>query len=430
MQTYSPASRLLETRISSFSDGQQISSLLFRVFTGVGIGFLVGSIISIFRISTSFAFTHVLDFTAGPDRPFYIVIVWLLLALGAGLAVGRIARDPAMRFGGADWINHALADGQPHVWRKILIPKFIGSWLVMACCISVGREGPCIQMGAATAEGIKHFDARNAIERRHYILAGCSAGLAAAFSAPFAGICYVYEIMRQKLDTPLFIFLLSGGFGVFLACTQVFGLGVMLPCGKTPMPGLSWLWTLLPLACFSGLVGISYNYLLRLSIKAYSSQKLVPVIYRPLFAFVGAAFIVLFFPAITGEGLTVFSQITHGQAGMSYLCIFLLAKLLFTAFCYGSFIPAGLMVPVICLGGVAGGIYADCLQSLALLPPGCETSFIVMGMAGSFAAAERAPVTALVLIAEMTGTWSLAAVMLPVAAITAFMARLANVRAV
>lgn len=400
--------------------------LLRRIFTGIAIGLLIGAIVSIFRITTSYVYTEVIRWLSS-DHAIVSDLLWLVFALIAGLAVGHLVRNPAISFGGADWIKNAMVNGQPNVWRLILIPKFIGSWLVMACCISVGREGPCIQMGAACAEGLKHFDAQNAIERRHYILAGCAAGLGAAFSAPFAGICYVYEIMHEKVDTPLFIFMLSTAIGVYLACVQIFDLSVMLPLGTTPMPRLVWLWTLIPLGCIAGVIGIVYNYLLRFSVKVYSSQKLVPVVYRPLFAFGATAIMVPIFPAITGEGLTIFAD---AASTANFLCLFLAVKLVFTAFCYGSFIPAGIMVPVICLGGVTGSLYAHCLAALNLLPTDSGASFIVMGMAAAFASAERAPLTALVLIAEMTASWTAAPGLLAVAAIATFLAQLVRVKAV
>lgn len=402
-------------------------ALLRRIGAGLAIGLLIGAIVSIFRISSSYVYAEVINWAGAEGRFLPAALLLIAAALVAGLIVGQLVRNPAISFGGADWIRHAIACGQPRVWRLILLPKFIGSWLVMACCVSVGREGPCIQMGAACAEGLKHFDAQNAIERRHYILTGCAAGLAAAFSAPFAGICYVYEIMREKLDTPLFVFMLAAGMGVYLACTQIFGLDVMLPLGATPMPPLAWLWTLIPLSCAVGAVGIAYNYLLHFSVKIYSTQKLVPVAWRPLFAFGAAALMILIFPAITGEGLTIFSGVSPT---VSFLCIFLIAKLFFTAFCYGSFIPAGLMVPIICLGGVTGSIYAHCLSAFNPLPAGCAASFIAMGMAGAFAAAERAPLTGLVLIAEMTASWAAAPGLLIVGAIAAFLAKIARVKTV
>lgn len=398
--------------------------IIYMVMLGAFIGLLTSIVISIFRITTSMAFNAAQHLANGYHHNFCSIVIWIVLALLAGLLVGRLAQNPAVPFGGHNWIAKAFREGQPGAWRKVLLPKFIGSWLVMACCLSVGREGPCIQMGAAAALGLKPFDPKGIVERRYYIVAGCAAGLAAAFSAPFAGICYVYEVMREKLDYALFIFLLAGSFGVYVGCTQLFGLDIMLPLGYAPMPGLAMGLLMLPMAVIAGALGVFYNYLLRLAVTAYSKQRALPLRYRPLLAFAASALMVLVFPAVTGEGLTVF----HGHGGFAFLLLFLVVKLVFTAFCYGSFIPAGLMVPVICIGGVAGKIYALAFLAAGLAVP--ETSFVIMGMAAAFAAAERAPITAIVLVAEMTGAYALAPGLLLCSAIGAFMDRLAHGRAV
>lgn len=404
------------------------SGKLYLAIIGIAVGIVIGAIISVFRITTNAAFRGVLMWTQQFGHSPKGMGIWIGMAVLAALVTGFLVRNPAIRFGGEDWIMKALNTGQKSAWLKVLIPKFIGSWLVMACGISVGREGPSIQMGAATALGMKRFDPRNSIERRFLILGGSGAGLAAAFSAPFSGICYVYEIMEEKLSPPLFVFLLATGFGVYISNVLIFGLDVLLPMGPVALPSLAWYWVLIPLAIFAGATGIAYNFFLRFSMLLYGRQKLLPPVVRPLLAFVGAALVVLFFPVIAGEGLTIFTNIEAGQIFAGYLCLFLVAKLFFTAFCYGSGIPAGLMVPVLCLGGVTGAIYADVMTSFGLMPAELVRSCWALGMCGAFAAAERAPLTGLVLVIEMTGTFVLAPGMLLVGGIAAIMARLAVVK--
>lgn len=403
-----------------------VADVLARLGTGFCIGLLAGAIISVFRITTDQAFGWILEKAANLDWLSFLTVG--SLALLAAIITGFLVRNKAIRFGGASWIRMAIASGAQHPWTKVLFPKFLGSWLVMAMGISVGREGPCIQMGAASALGLRNFPTSRAVERRFFILGGSAAGLAAAFSAPFAGVCYVYEVMKEKLSPMLFSFLLAGAIGVFVSCSLIFGLDVMLPMEPAPLP-LGWLFLLiLPLGIFASLVGVAYSFLLRLSMELYGRQKLFPPAWRPLFAFFAAVVFLFFFPAVTGEGLSVFKGMLDGSALAGFLVLFLVVKLLLTAFCYGSGIPAGVMVPILCLGGVAGGIYADLLLYFSLVPPELYSSFIVMGMGGAFAASERAPITALVLVSQMTGAWSLSAAMLVVCAMGALSARLCRVK--
>lgn len=409
-------------------DDHNPRDVAYIVSIGFLIGLLVGAIIAIFRITTNKAYSFIVSWTGQNDTsPLAIGALFAVLIIAA-LITGFLVRNPAIRFGGEHWLRTSLAEGQKKPWLTILIPKFIGSWLVMASGISVGREGPCIQMGAATALGIKNFSSNDAIERHYFTLAGSAAGLAAAFSAPFSGICYINEVVGEKLNGTLLTFLLAGTLGVYFATNLIFDMGVMMPFGSTPMPDLNTIWIIVPLALISGCVGIAYSYLLRVSMLIYGRRKNFPPYLRPLAAFIGAGIMLLTFPGITGEGLTIFPAMEGGHAWVSVLCLFIVAKLLFTAFCYGSGIPAGMMVPILCLGGVTGGVYADLLQYLNLMDHTLAPSCIVMGMCGAFSASERAPLTGLILVLEMTGSYVTAPAMLVVGGIATFLARVSRVK--
>ncbi len=112
---------------------------------------------------------------------------------------------------------------------------------------------------------------------------------------------------------------------------------------------------------FCGLVGVAYNYLVRISIKLYAVNAGTGA------GKVSAAFPHLSalrshdpdLPAACGEGLGVFPQMEKRRGSVFIFMDFSCCKIVLYRFCYGSGIPAGLMVPLLCVGGVAGGLYAD-----------------------------------------------------------------------
>lgn len=404
--------------------------LLYLCAWGFIVGGAVGAAVSIFRIASSSAYQLLLNFTSAPNpvsgSAFFIFILALLFAL----ITGYLIRNPDIRFGGVSWELYAIADGQPRPWRTIFFPKFLGTLLVMSMGVSVGHAEPCVQMGAAAALGLSRNRADGVMKRRFFILGGCSAGLSAAFSAPFAGVAYVYEVMRLKMDSAIFVFLLSGCLGVYLTETRVFGLGMILPFGDMALPSLPQSLWLVPLAFLAGLTGILYTVTLRGSVKLYDRQKLLSPCFRPIAVFLAAAILLFAYPALTGNGLSVFSSIQSGGALTGYLFFFFCAKLLFTAFCYGSGIPAGVMMPLLCVGGVAGGVYANTLLALGLISPSLVNLMVVLGMAGTFACAEQAPVTAMLIVLELTGAWSAAPCMLFVTAAAVFCGRVFKIQAI
>lgn len=381
-------------------------SLLRLGFSGIFIGFTVGLIIAIFRISSSWAFSNLgsLIQKQQHDSAFLSIMffVYILAALTTGILIKKYK---AIRYGGMPWDEAVLYKNQAQPPRKILLTKFIGSWLVMAAGISVGREGPSIQMGASAALGLGQSDSSSDTDRDFFVLAGCSAGLSSAFSAPLSGIFFVFEKMRTKFSWLLLYYLLAGAVGMSVSVIMFFDLGLMLPLKAQNQLKLYEYAGLIPLGVVCGAIGLLYAALIRYSKKIYSNQKIFPEISLPLFPFLGAALMFLFYPLATGEGLDILSGIKSNAFLVDQLLFFLVIKLVFTAFCYGSGIPAGLMVPLFCVGGVSGGIYHSLMNSVNLLPGTMLQPCIVMGMAASFAAAEQAPLTGCILILEMTGAY-------------------------
>lgn len=404
--------------------------LLYLCLWGFAIGLLSGAVISLFRILSHKLYAMLLKYSSLPGQSLCHIALFFLLFLGVALFIAFIIRNPYMRFGGTGWRIKALAHGQSHPWISILLPKFIGTCLVMGLGVSVGRGGPCVQMGAATALGLGRLRKDEKIKRRFFMLGGCSAGLSADFGAPFAGVAYVYEVMKEKLDPVLFIFLLSGSVGVYAMEMHIFNLGYLLPFGSPKLPDLLQSLWLPPLGLLSGIVGSALNYAILGSMKLYYKQKFISPCMRPILVFLLVALMFYIFPAITGEGLSVLASLRDGTVLLGFLCFFLCAKLLFTAFCFGSGIPAGLMEPLLCLGGVTGGIYGAILVNIGAISPDIVNSLIVMGMAGAYACAEQAPITALLLVLGMTGTWEIATPMLLVVAIAFYCGRVAHVRVI
>lgn len=404
--------------------------LLYLCAWGFIVGALAGGAVAIFRIITSSAYQLFLNFASAPDPVsgswFFIFVIALLFAL----ITGYLIRNPNIRFGGVSWEYYAIADGQPRPWRTIFLPKFLGTMLVMSMGVSVGHAEPCVQMSAAAALGLSRDQRNNVMKRRFFVLGGCSAGLSAAFSAPFAGVAYVYEVMRLKMDSAIFVFLLSGCLGVYVTETRLFGLGMILPFGDVALPGLLQSLWLVPLAFLAGLAGILYTVVLRGSVKLYDRQKLLSPCLRPIIVFLAAAVLLFAYPAVTGNGFSIFSAIQSGDAFLGYLCFFFCAKLLFTAFCYGSGIPAGVMMPLLCVGGVSGGVYANILLALGFIPPSFVNLMVILGMAGTFACAEQAPVTAMLIVLELTGAWNAAPFMLFVVAAAVFCGRVFKIKAI
>lgn len=388
---------------------QQLACLkrsLSLLIYGLIVGIASGLVVSLFRIFSARSYACISDFVKGSDHDarFYFVILasYVLLALAVGLLINKFK---AIRFGGSAWENLALEKAQKQPLDTVLLPKFLGGCLVIGSGISVGGEGPSIQMGASTALAIFEKCSTTQKDRDLFVYGGCAAGLSAIFSAPFGGIPLIFEKKSAKFSWSLMLFLLAGAAGVWVSVTYFFGLGMLFPVHGQQALRLDDYWALIPLGVCCGFIGIVYTILMDCSRKIYARLKILPEILHPLFPFLATAIMFLVYPLATGGGLNIVENVAENEYFLGPLLFFLVIKLLFTAFCFGSGIPAGLMVPLFCVGGVGGGIYFKIMNTASLLHDGLLMPCVLMGMASAFAAAERAPVTSIVLVLEMTGAF-------------------------
>lgn len=398
---------------------------------GFGVGLAAGLVIAVFRISSDAAFSWGLRWAASHAARPWPLVFWAAALAGMALLTGILMRGlKGIRGSGRPEIERALRDGRSMPWQRILSGKFAGSWLVMAAGVSVGREGPCIQMGAAAGEGVARIWGDFFPKNSPFIIGGCAAGLAAAFSAPLAGIFFIFEKMRLELSARLLAFAVSSVFGVYLVVSRLFGLGRMLPFDDATLPSLGDAWTLVPLGVFAGAIGALFGELIHLAQNLYSRRKFLPERLVPLAPFLGAGIMILVYPKAAGEGLRMIRALQPGTFELSALLLFIAIKMLFTAFCFGSGIPAGLMVPVLCVGAVAGSIYWQFMHMHGLLAPEYGQTCVALGMAACFAAIERAPLTGIILVLEITGAYVCLPGVFSVAYVAAFTAKLLRARGI
>jgi hypothetical protein len=122
-------------------------------------------------------------------------------------------------------------------------------------------------------------------------------------------------------------------------------------------------------------------------------------------AFAMAYLFIFIYPDVLGSGSGLVSRVCSGEFAVPALALLLILKFIFSTASFGSGSPGGIFLPLLVLGAVTGGLFSE---ALGITGTGGEyiTAFVVIGMAGYFAAIVRAPVTGVVLITEMTGDFT------------------------
>lgn len=334
-----------------------------------------------------------------------ILALCLIFALFSLWAVRLMDRAPLSGGSGIPQIMGEIRGKFSMNPIRVTLSKFLGGFFSAIGGLSMGREGPSVQIGGACGKIFGSLS-KDDQEKKNLISAGAGAGLAGAFCAPLSGILIVLEEFNKSISPLLLIPLASACLVASLVYKLVFGPALMFSFSiKSQLP-LKFFGHLLPLGIFLGLVGVAFNEGLQGLQGKFKKSKIrrEGFIYS---AFLLAIVFGKFFPYVLGGGHSLVEEIFYDDKSLGLLAGILILKLAYTAYCFATGIQGGSLVPSLAIGAVAGGVYFKLVNRLGLvsMPDTYFVNFLVMGMAGMLAAVMRSPFTALAIVVEMTGSY-------------------------
>ncbi|MGN0940791.1 MAG: ClC family H(+)/Cl(-) exchange transporter [Selenomonadaceae bacterium] len=329
----------------------------------------------------------------------------ILLLLALAVALWQIVKTEPMTSGsGIPQIKGILLGYMSMNWLRVLVLKIIGGVLAIGAGMSLGREGPSVQIGASAGQGIGELTKRTRTETRLLITAGAGAGLAAAFNAPLAGVMFCLEELT-KTFSPLVLMATVAATATATAVTHmVFGLTPVFHFDALPVMPIAYIVPLMLLGLFVGALGQTFNKGLFISLNLYQRSPLKSW-QKPLVPLVAAAILGYVLPAVLGGGNKLVDTLVTTDFSVAWLIIIFVVKYLLTMVSFGSGVPGGIFLPMLVLGAVGGAIFAKALVFIGLIPADYAANFIVFGMAAYFASVVRSPITGSVLVMEMTGSF-------------------------
>lgn len=283
---------------------------------------------------------------------------------------------------------------------KIAIGKIALTLLGLASGASIGREGPTAQIGASIMHAFGTFAHLSHVgARRSLILAGGAAGVAAAFNTPLGGIVFAIEELSHSFEhrttgTVLTAVVLSGVSAIILMGNYTyFGhTNANIPIG--------WEWgAVLACSIVGGLSGGLFSRILIEVSRGIPGQagqwvKKHPIYFAALCGFALAVLGALSHGAIYGTGYEQAKAIVLGHN--SYPTSFFVLKFLATIVSYCSGIPGGIFAPSLAIGAGMGGWIAH------FFPHTTIGMVVLLGMVSYFSAVVQSPLTAAVIVMEMT----------------------------
>jgi H+/Cl- antiporter ClcA len=378
--------------------------ILKLVAKSLVVGLLVGVIVSAFRLAVSFAEQtafSLYDYVG--SHPGLIVPLILALAL-AGLGIGWLIKAvPLVAGSGIPQIRGVITGRLQGSWWQILLGKFIGGSVVTLAGLSLGREGPAVQLGGCVGQGIGEKFAASPEEHKLLIAGGAGAGLGVALAAPLAGMAFALEEMYRTFSPRFLVCALTAAISAQFISHNIFGVAPLFDFSLTQALPFGDYWLLLPLGIVIGLAGVAYNIILVRSQRLYKGCRQLPRLGRPVLPFVLAGAVGLTLPDALGGGEIIIGQLDLSLP-FSYLLLLLAVKFVFFVICFDSGAPGGNLFPILVLGAMLGAVCGYLSVNYLGLAPALYANIVILAMAGYFAAIARTPITAVLLAVEVTGS--------------------------
>jgi len=381
----------------------------FMVIIALIIGTLAGfgaiAIRAMIKIFSEISFHGGGSFLANiKASPWYIII--LVPTIG-GLIVG-----PMIYF----FAREAKGHGVPEVMQSIILRggvirprvaliKAVTAAITIGTGGSVGREGPIVQIGSSLGSTVGQFFRVSNRRMKTFVGCGAAAGIAAAFNAPIAGALFAVEIILQDFAflqfSPIVIssvmatvvsHTFEGNFAAFIVPEYV----------------LTSPWELIfyfILAFICAIVGYIFIRVLYFSEDLFDERIHIPEYLKPAIGGILIGIIAIGFPEVMGIGYESINNALHGKTVWFLALILVMAKILATSVTLGSGGSGGIFAPSLFLGAMAGVFFGGVVHSLFPGITSTPGAYALVAMGGLVAATTHAPITAIIIVFELTNDY-------------------------
>lgn len=340
----------------------------------------------------------------------------LLAALGGAWIVlvpiiGGLVAGPMIAY----WAIEAKGHGVPEVMQAIIMrggrirPRVaVVKSLASSVCIgtggSAGREGPIVQVGAALGSTAAQLLGLGTERTITLVACGAAAGIAATFNAPIAGVIFAMEVILGEFTTHYFGTVVVAAVAASIVSRQFLGNN---PAFTVPTYSLVSAWELplyAVLGILAALVGWAFVGVLYYLEDRFDFWRF-PDALKPAVGAVAVGLTGLWLPQAFGTGLSTIEQSLNGALPWMLLLVLVFAKLVATSFTLGSGNSGGIFSPSLYMGAMLGGVFgygAHIVFPNITANPG---AYALVGMASVFSAAAHAPLTAVLIVFEMSGDY-------------------------
>ncbi len=392
---------------------------------GICTGLLVGVVVTFYNMAADFITEYSKNLYVGiRNNPAFVPLLFLVLAVSA-FAIGTLVHFiPMIRGSGIPQTEGASRGMLKMKWYQVLPATAAASLYCMFCGLSAGAEGPSMFIGGSCGDAVSRLFGGSDMERRYQITGGACAGLAVAFNAPLTGVVFAFEEAHRRFTPSIFICAFSSVLTALITRNLLFeALNLEVTSAFSSfqfvqMPAISYLYVALA-AVISGLLGVGFYKLGFLFRKIFAKMTVLKGTFRMLIPFLFAGVVGLITIYAMGGGHKLIESIgtQGGTAEMSVTSVFsspiavtliivLILRLVATALNLGAGVPSGIFIPMLALGACVGAL-ASKLCGVIGMDPVYSDCIVMICMATFFTAVVKAPLTAIIMVVELTWQFTL-----------------------
>ena len=345
----------------------------------------------------------------GGVGPWAVVLTVAAPALG-GLAIAPIVTrwSPDARGSGIPHVMVAVSNLGGRITRSLVVWRPLATALSIGSGGSLGTEGPVVQLAASLSAWWSKAADLNEERRKNLIAVAAAGGIAATFNAPIAGVLFALEVILGQFQGRYFASVVVGSVAATAVSRSLLG---DAPAFAIPPDYVLASYLELPLFVLMGVLaaGVAVAFIrAAVGVEDLLNRSGLPTWVRPAVGGAAVGVIALALPQVLGRGYEVTGAILNeGITAPGLLAALLVGKILATAASIGSWGSGGIFAPTLLIGATFGALFGE--ASMAAFPdlgvrPG---PYALVGMAAVFAAVTRAPMSSIVMVFELSGSYEL-----------------------
>lgn len=330
-----------------------------------------------------------------------------LPALG-GLLAGHIIYFGAheAKGHGVPEVMEAVVLRGGRIRSRVALVKILASGISIGSGSSVGREGPIVQIGSSIGSTLARVLKVPQDREKTMVGCGAAAGIAATFNAPIAGVLFAIEVLLGDFGLSTFSPVVLSSVTATAISRHYFG---NFPAFVIPTYNVVSLWEFLlypVLGIAAGVIALLFIITLYKCEDLFNALK-IPEYLKPALGGLLLGCLLSKWPHVFGVGYGAVNLSLKNQLPALLLFSLIFVKLLATSITLGSGASGGIFAPSLFIGAMTGGYFGFCVHELFPLLTANSGAYALVGMGAIVAGTTHAPITAILIIFELTGDYGI-----------------------